>query len=87
MEDLNMAPPFYNGEYITRGEADLRFEMVDQKFESMDRRVAKIEDALDEVVAMQKEMSQKITYGLILSVVMLVGILLGRGLDFGVLFP
>lgn len=83
MEALNMASPFPHEDYITRGEVELRFEIVDNKISAVEKRMDKLEAALNEVVCLQKEMNQKITYSLILAVVMLLGILLGRGLDFG----
>ena len=78
-----MPPPPYVEDYLTRGEAELRFEIMDNKIDTANKRIDRLETLVDEVHCLQKEMNQKITYSLILGIVMLMGILLGRGLDFG----
>lgn len=72
-----------DSEYVPRAECALHRELVHTKLDANERRIDNIENKLDQMITMQKNTLISIVSILVVCLLILIGVLIGRGVDFG----
>jgi hypothetical protein len=72
--------------YIPRTECGLHRDILDTKISTNEKRIETVEEKIDQILAMQRNTLISIISILVVCVLILVGVLLGRGIDFGLIF-
>lgn len=74
-----------DAEFVPRTECALHRELVETKLAANERRIDGMEDKIDQILIMQKNTLISIISILVVCMLILIGVVLGRGVDFGMI--